>query len=287
MTADFPTDCLVDTDWLAANLGNPGLVVLDCTVRFEPTDDGDSRMVSGRADHAEGHIPRAGFADLITDLSDTTSQLSFAVPTPEAFCAAMGRLGVGDGSRVVLYDTTISAWAARVWWMLRWVGFDHAVVLDGGLRAWVADGHELSTEPFAPAPAVLTPRVRPELIADRSEVLTSIGDGHTVLVDTLPRGQFSGDTPMYSRPGHIPGACNAPALELVGDDGRYLPLDQLAAIHPIEPAARTITYCGGGIAASSNALVLTRLGHSNVAVYTASLQEWTADPANPLATGSG
>ena len=83
------------------------------------------------------------------------------------------------------------------------------------------------------------------------------------------------------------GACTAPALELVGDDGRYLPLDQLAAMHPIEPAARTITYCGGGIAASSNALVLTRLGHSNVAVYTASLQEWTADPANPLATGSG
>ena len=279
-------DCLVDTNWLAERLGEPGLVVLDCTVQFESTTDGGTRVVSGRSEYTAGHIPGAGFADLTRDLSDPASELTFAVPTPQAFCAAMGGLGIGDASRVVLYDTSISAWAARVWWMLRWVGFDRAAVLDGGLRAWVAEGHELSAVPVVASPSVLTPRPRPGLIADRDEVHAAIADDGVVLVDTLPPGQFSGATPMYSRPGHIPGAINVPALDLIDETGRYRPLTELAAMHPIDPGHRTIAYCGGGIAASSNALALTRLGHSNVAVYTASLQEWTADPGNPLTTGS-
>lgn len=277
-------ESLVDTDWLAAHLHEPDLVVLDCSVRFEQTDGG-MRSVSGRSAYEATHIPGAGFADLTTELCDESSELSFALPAPEAFCAAMGQLGVDDGSRVVLYDTTISAWAARVWWMLRWVGFDRAALLDGGLRAWTAEGRELSTSPALRLPGVLTPRVRPELIADCDEVHGAIGDAGIVLVDTLPPGQFTGESPMYSRPGHIPGAINVPALGLIGDDGRYLPLDQLAAMHPVEPGRRAITYCGGGIAASSNAFTLTRLGHTDVAVYTASLQEWTADPGNPLVTG--
>lgn len=278
-------DSLVDTHWLATHLGEPDLVVLDCTVRFEQTGDGSMRAASGRDGFEAGHIPGARFADLTGALSDSTSELSFALPTPAAFCAAMGRLGVGDDSRVVLYDASISAWAARVWWMLRWVGFDGAALLDGGLRVWTAEGRELSTAPAEPAAAVLTPRVRPELIADRDEMHGAIGDAGVVLVDTLPPGQFSGETPMYSRAGHIPGAINVPALGLIDDDGRFLPHDTLAAMHPIEPGQRAITYCGGGIAASSNAFTLTRLGHTDIAVYAASLEEWTADPGNPLVTG--
>lgn len=278
-------DPLVDTDWLAAHLGDSDLVVLDCTVRFEPTDDGGMRAASGRDGFEAGHIPGSRFADLTAELSDPASELSFALPTPEAFCAAMVRLGVGDGVRVVLYDASFSAWAARVWWMLRWVGFDRAALLDGGLRAWTAEGRDVSTTLTQPAAAVLTPRVRPELIADRDEMHGAIGDAGIVLVDTLPPGQYSGETPMYSRPGHIPGAINVPALSLIDDDGRYLPLDSLAAMHPIDPSRRVITYCGGGIAASSTAFTLARLGHTDIAVYIASLQEWTADPGNPLVTG--
>ncbi|MGB8860738.1 MAG: sulfurtransferase [Ilumatobacteraceae bacterium] len=277
-------DCLVDTGWLAAHLGEPGLVVLDCTVRFEPTTAGTSRIVSGREAYEACHIPGAGFADLIRDLSDASSELSFAVPTPQALCAALGAIGVGDASRVVLYDTTISAWAARVWWMMKWVGFDNAAVLDGGLRAWVAEGRATAAEPTAPVPEVLTPRVRPELIAHRDEVRDAIADCSVVLVDSLPAGQFSGAMPMYDRPGHIPGAVNVPVLDLIDDTGRFRPLPELAALHPFDPGMRTITYCGGGIAASSNALILTKLGFRDVAVYTASLQEWTADGDNPLTT---
>jgi thiosulfate/3-mercaptopyruvate sulfurtransferase len=109
-------DTLVTTDWLSQHLDDPDLVVLDCTVRTEPGDGGGFTNVSGRADYDGGHIPSAGFADLTGDLSDSNSPIEFAVPTPERFCSAMGALGVGDDSRVVLYDGYLSAWAARVWW---------------------------------------------------------------------------------------------------------------------------------------------------------------------------
>ncbi len=117
---------------------------------WRPNEDGSFEILSGRADYEGGHIPSAGFADLMGDLSDGDSPLRFAVPTPEQFCAAMGALGVGDDSPVVLYDGSDSVWAARVWWMLRWVGFDRAALLDGGLKAWTAEDRPLSTEPAEP-----------------------------------------------------------------------------------------------------------------------------------------
>ncbi len=280
-------DLVVSTEWLAQHLADADLVVLDCTVLFATTPEGEMRRVSGSAAYAEGHLPGAGFADLIDDLSDTASPLSFAVPAAEALCAAFGRLGIGDDSRVVLYDSTIAAWAARVWWMLRAVGFDQAAVLDGGLRAWVAEGRELSTAAYEPQVRVLTPRKRPRLIADLQEVKAAVSDDAVLLVDTLSAGHFDGSSPMYSRPGHIPGAVNASAIDLIDDTGRFRPLEELAAMHPFDPEQRTITYCGGGIAASSSALTLTRLGFTDVAVYTASLQEWAADPRNPLTTDVG
>ena len=124
-------DTLVTTEWLSRHLDDPDLVVLDCTVRTELDNSeldnsGGFRNVSGRADYDTGHIPTAGFADLTSDLCAGNSLIEFAMPTPEQFCSAMGALGVGDDSRVVLYDSSYSAWAARVWWMLRWVGFDRA-----------------------------------------------------------------------------------------------------------------------------------------------------------------
>ncbi len=277
-------DTLVTSDWLNRHVDDPDLVVLDCSVNQEPDEDGGFRNVSGRADYDAGHVPSAGFADLIGDLADRDSPLEFAVPTPEQFCSAMGALGVGDDSRVVLYDGSFSAWAARVWWMLRWVGFDRAALLDGGLRVWTAEGRPLSTEPATRGAKQLTYAPRPELIADRDEVLAAIDDPAVCLQDTLMEAHYRGEMALYDRPGHIPGASNISALELVDESGRYRPHDELAAMFDGDRNARTITYCGGGIAASSNAFVMTRLGFTDVAVYTASLQEWAADPANPLVT---
>jgi thiosulfate/3-mercaptopyruvate sulfurtransferase len=279
-------ETLVTAQWLSEHLDDPDLVVLDCTVQIEPDGHGGYQSVSGRANYESGHIPSAGFADLMGDLSDAASPLQFAVPTPERFAAAMGGLGVGDDSRVVLYDAGGSAWAARVWWMLRWVGFDRAALLDGGLAAWTAEGRPLSTEPAGRPVRTLTPAPRPEMIADRDEVMAAIDDDAVAIIDVLPEAQYSGEMAMYDRPGHILSAVNVPVLNLTDESGRYRPLDELAALFEGERDGRHITYCGGGIAASSSAFVMSRLGFTDVAVYTASLQEWAADPDNPMETGS-
>jgi thiosulfate/3-mercaptopyruvate sulfurtransferase len=277
-----PMDTLVTTEWLSQHLDEPDLVLLDCSVHVEMGEDGGFQASSGRADYEAGHIPTAGFADLMGELSDADSPLDFAVPTAEQFSAAMGALGVGDDSRVVLYDSFGSGWAARVWWMLRWVGFDRAALLDGGLGAWTAEGRALSTEPADRPARQLTIALRPELIADRDEVLAAIDNDAVWLIDALPEASFRGQMSLYDRPGHIPGASNIPALALLDESGRYRPRDELAAMHDRDLDARVITYCGGGISASSNAFILTRLGFTDVAVYTASLQEWAAEPALPL-----
>jgi thiosulfate/3-mercaptopyruvate sulfurtransferase len=278
-------DMLVSTEWLAEHRDE--VVVLDCTVFLHPADNGHGyEAESGRERWAGGHIPGAGFADLTGDLCDKASPYRFMVPSPEQFTAAMGSLGVGDDTDVVLYDDNLAMWAARVWWMLRWVGFDRAAILDGGLRAWTDEGRPLSTDQPTHPPATLTPDPRPELIADKAEVLAAIGDESTCLIDALGAAQYAGEHNTYGRPGHIPGAANSPAIGLLDrGTGRFRPLDQLAAEFPDDRTARTITYCGGGIAASSDAFTLTRLGFTDVAVYTASLQEWVDDPDAPLVTG--
>ena len=279
-------DSLVTAEWLSQHIEDPDLVVLDCTVVTIPHDDGGYHNVSGRPDYEMGHIPNAGFADLKGELADTASPIEFALTTPEQFCHAMEKLGVGDDSRVVLYDTNYTAWAARVWWMLRWVGFDQAAILDGGLSAWSSAGHSLSLETVTRPAKQLTPRPRPELIADRNEVLASLDDATVCLIDTLPEEMYRGEFTIYARAGHIPGAININGLKLLDKTGRFRSDEELTAMHKMDRDTRVITYCGGGIVASANAFIMTRLGFSNVAVYTASLQEWAADPTCPLVVDS-
>lgn len=274
---------LVSTQWLSENLGEPDLVVLDCSVKTD-TDENDLPVnSSGYAVYQQEHLPGAGFADLKGDLCDQESDIEFALPSPEQFCAAMGELGVGDNSRVVLYDNSLSAWAARVWWMLRWVGFENAAILDGGLRVWKAEGRPLESGPVERPAVKLNPRPRPALVADREEVMAAIDDGGVCLIDTLPEPFFAGEASLYGRGGHIPTAVNYSGVGLVDESGRYKSLDVLAEMHrDLDKSKRQITYCGGGILASSNAFVMTLLGFENVAVYTASMQEWAKDPQNPL-----
>ena len=284
-TSGAGMDSLVTAVWLNDNLDAPDLVVLDATVMVEPDDDGGFRIVNGRANYEAGHIPTAGFADLMGELSDSEQAIGFAVPAPDQFAAAMESLGVSDDSRVVIYDAMGGAWAARVWWMLRWVGFDNAALLDGGQSAWTTAGYSLSTDgPNRPGGA-LTVNLRPELIVDRDEVLAAVEDDSVNIIDALPEGQYRGDFTMYARPGHIPGATNVPSQSLLDDTGRFKSHEQLDGLFKEDRETRTITYCGGGIAASADAFVMTRLGFKDVAVYTASLQEWSVDPELPMTTG--
>ncbi len=281
-SAELELDSLVTTEWLSEHLDDPDLVLLDCTVLVEPDENGGLRTVSGRANYEAGHIPSAGFADLMGDLSDLDNPLTFAMPTPEQFSATMGALGVGDDSRVVLYAANNPDWAARVWWMLRWAGFDQVALLDGGLQAWLADGRPLSTVPANRPAKQFTVAPRPEMIADHDQVFAAIDNSNVSLVDTLPDAHYRGEFSMYARPGHILGATNMPSSDLLDEVGHYRSYDELDMMHDGDRNSRVITYCGGGIAASSVAFTMHRLGFTDVAVYMGSLQEWAADPANPM-----
>ncbi|HEY7540264.1 MAG TPA: sulfurtransferase [Methylomirabilota bacterium] len=281
---------LVETDWLAANLEDPTLRVLECTTILHPRPDGGYQAESGRATWAAGHIPRSGFADLTDDLCDRSSSWLYMMPPADQMAAAMSRLGVGEGTRVVLYDRAVNMWAARVWWMLRAVGFDHAAVLNGGWKKWTVEKRAISTEPCAYPPSRFVPRPRSELFADKSAVLAGLGQRATCVINALSEEQHRGTGGVaYGRPGRITGSGNVPARELVDPATHaYLAPDVLrrrfAASGALE-AGRVITYCGGGIAASSDAFVLTLLGHEHVAVYDASLSEWAADSSLPMQTG--
>jgi thiosulfate/3-mercaptopyruvate sulfurtransferase len=275
-------DSLVSAEWLLEHIDDPDIVVLDATVVIEADATGSFKNINGRASYEAGHIPGAGFADLMDELSDQDAELEYTIPAPEAFAVAMGALGVGDDSRVVLYDRMGGPWAARVWWMLRWIGFDNAALLDGGLNAWTEAGGELSTEPVPRSPRTLGVNLRPGLFADQEEVRASIDNDAINLVDALPPIHYRGEWTMYSKPGHIPGAINVPTTTLFDESGRFLPDEELATTVGEDRGVRTITYCGGGIAASIDAFVLTRLGFDDVAVYDGSLAEWTANPDNPM-----
>jgi thiosulfate/3-mercaptopyruvate sulfurtransferase len=282
---------LVETAWLAAHLDDPELRILDCTVLFA-TDANGFRIAGGRDAWTQGHIPGSGFADLMQDLSDRNNPLPFMMPPAEQFAETMSRYGVGEGTRVVLYDACSDLWAhmwaARVWWMLRVCGFDQAAVLNGGLHKWTLEGRPISTDPCSYPPAEFTARLRPELLADTREVLATMEDSRTCVLNALTVEDHMGTVARYGRAGHIPSSVNVPTVALIDPvTHAYLPAAQLRAQFEAVGALgreRVITYCGGGIAASSDAFVLTLLGAPNVAVYDGSLFEWTADPTRPMET---
>ncbi len=277
-------DSLVSAEWLSEHIDDPDLVLLDCTVLVQPDGKGGFESVSGNSSYLTGHIPSAGFADLMGKLSDNNSPFDFVMPSAQQFSLEMGALGVSNDSKVVLYSASQQSWSARVWWMLRWAGFDQVAILDGGMQAWVNAGYPLSTEP-GNRPArrfIVSPKA--ELIADHDEVFAAIGKQKVSLVDAMPEIHYRGEMVMYDRPGHIPGAVNMPSSDLLDEAGLYKSNDELDMMFESSRDNRVITYCGGGVAASSVAFSLHRLGFKDVAVYMGSLQEWTPDLKNPMTT---
>jgi thiosulfate/3-mercaptopyruvate sulfurtransferase len=279
---------LTSAEQLSAQLSEGSVRVFDCTVHLHPSADNAGHTAeSGRADWEAGHIPGAGFIDLIEDLSVADSPYRFVVPDADTFAAAMSRLGVGDGTRIVLYDSVRNQWAARVWWMLRGFGFDDVSVLDGGLATWKAKGLPISMEPASYPAATFKANPRPGYFVDKADVVASIEADDTVLLNALTAEQHAGAGGVhYGRAGRIPGSTNVAARDLIDPDTyAYLPVEDLrkmfADAGTLE-GQRVVCYCGGGIAASSTALVLTLLGVENVGVYTNSLQEWTQDESCPL-----
>ena len=279
-------DTLIEADWLLRHLDDPKLRILECSVTFVDQADGTISFHSGRADWEKGHIPGSAFADLIDDLADPESEREFMLPPAERFAGAMGALGVGQGTQVVLYDRTFGMWATRLWWMLRAFGFDDAAVLNGGFTAWCAAGGPVDDAPSPHACATFEPDFRPGVFVGKDDVRAALGDPTTCLIDALRPQIYRGDQVPYARPGHITGAINVPMVELVDADSRRF-LDDHALQQRFSAALgrpAVITYCGAGIAATVDAFLLHRLGHQQISVYDGSLSEWSADPTLPMET---
>jgi thiosulfate/3-mercaptopyruvate sulfurtransferase len=285
--SSFPSP-LAETHWLERHLADADLRVLDCTVTMTMTPEGRYAFSSGRSEWAAAHIPGAVFADVMTELSAKDQPLPLMMPDPQEFATRMGELGVGDDTRVVLYDRGNHAWAARVWWMLRACGFDRAAVLNGGWNKWVAENRPTSLRGSSYPRATLTPHPRPELFATRQDVLQSLRDPDVRIVNALSPQEHAGGPTRFPRPGRIAGSTNVYCQSLIDPRTHsYLPIPALQSLFARAgalQAERVITYCGAGIAASSDALALTLLG-KQVAVYDGSLAEWTADPSLPMETG--
>ncbi len=286
---------LVETEWLAEHLDDTDLRIIECNVGlpnyYEDSAGERIEIVSGRSDYDHGHIPGSDFVDLVTELAGQEDErYMFPLPTVEQFANVMSDHGVGEGVRVVLYDRTMNAWSARFWWMLRTFGFDNAAVLNGGWAKWAAEGRPVSTTPAATSPANFVANFRPELIASKEQVLSEIGNGSGCIINALDPEEFAGRGPVrYGRRGRIPGSVNISAMALADPETHaYLDADVLRERFAGAGALdkdRVITYCGGGIAASSNAFILVLLGAENVALYNGSMTEWAADLDLPMVVG--
>jgi len=284
---DLPSD-LVSTDWLAAHLGDPGIVVVDASVLGTETAAG-FRWLSGLDEYLiEGHIPGAVFGDLLEELSDPDGPYSFTRPEPARLERAARDLGIDDGVAVVVYESSIGQWAARLWWLLVSAGVERVALLDGGLARWRAEGRDVETGFEAPREAgALTLTPREGFWADGPEVQRIVaGEADAALVCALPPSDFRGETGRRARRGHIPGSVNVPVGSVVDRETRTLlqgaELDARLAAATEGGAARVVVYCGAGIAAAGTGFALRRAGHPDVAIYDGSLDEWTADPAAPL-----
>jgi thiosulfate/3-mercaptopyruvate sulfurtransferase len=280
------TSPIVTADWLASHLGEPHLVVADVRWYLQGRRGIDA--------YREGHLPTATFVDIDRDLSSPQGPGRpgrHPLPQADAFAAFLARIGVAAGDVVVAYDDSGGGTAARLWWLLRYFGHEGGRVLDGGITAWTAAGRPLETAapPRKPAPPMhLVPRTA--MVADKNRVreLSSLAQG--VLLDARAAERFEGAVePVDARPGHIPGAKNAPFVgNLDAASGRFLAPDALRARYAalgVGERSPVVAYCGSGVTACHDLLALSLAGRDDALLYEGSWSEWAADLALPAALG--
>ncbi len=276
---------LIGVESLQELLGGPHLVLVDC--RFDLMDP-----AAGRRAYATGHIPGARYADLNRDLSAPVGALTgrHPLPDPQAFAGWLGSIGIDNDSQVIAYDEGNGSIAARLWWMLRWVGHEAVAVLDGGFKAWNAGGGALQTQPANPEPRYFSPRVRADAVLNAADVNALLLSARGLLIDARAQERFAGEIePIDPVAGHIPGAVNHPFSQNLAADGHFLPagelkhrwLERLAGKDPKNLAA----MCGSGVTACHDLLSLEIAGLSGGKLYAGSWSEWIRDPRRPTARG--
>jgi thiosulfate/3-mercaptopyruvate sulfurtransferase len=276
---------LVETDWLAARLDAPGLVVLDGSMHL-PTSGRNAK-----AEYLKAHIPGALFFD-IDDIADEKSPLPHMLPSTTKFASRMKKMGIGDGMDVVAYDSEGLYSAARVWWMFRAMGHESVRVLNGGLKKWKAEGRPLEDgTPPKRSERHFTPTFNAGLVRDVADVKALIGSPAAQIVDARAAARFTGTVPeprQGLRSGHIPSSRNVPFQSLLNADSTLKPAAELARIFAaagVDTGKPVVASCGSGVTAGVVALALAVLGRPDAAVYDGSWTEWGGDKSLPIETG--
>jgi thiosulfate/3-mercaptopyruvate sulfurtransferase len=269
---------------LARRLEAPELVVFDCRHELLKPDAGE------RA-YAQTHVPGARFAHTETDLAGRKTGLNgrHPLPDPDAFMQWLGRSGVDAGKQVIAYDYVAGASAARLWWMLRWVGHERVAVLDGGWEAWVAAGNPVTADVPRAAQTTYVGQPRANWV-DVQFVRSHLDDPGVIVLDARTPERYRGLTePIDPVAGHIPGARNRLYKENLGPDGRFKSPEQLRQEFGVLLAGakpeQVVHQCGSGITACSNLLAMEIAGLAGSRIYPGSWSEWIADASRPIATG--
>ena len=277
---------LISSDDLMPHLADPQWVIMDCRfVLAEPA--------AGERAYQQGHIPGARYAHLERDLSARVTVDSGRHPLPdkERLAAILGAWGIMPASQVVVYDDTGGAMAARLWWLLRWMGHSGVAVLDGGWGQWLQEGRAVSPEVPPPAPAAFT--VQPPLVEWVSSAALQDAMLHQTIqvLDARAAERFRGDVePIDAVAGHVPGAINRPLQHNLAADGRFLPAAELrrqfTALLGLVAPQQVVHMCGSGVTACHNLLAMEVAGLSGSRLYPGSWSEWIRDPSRPVAKGA-
>lgn len=256
---------LIEADELRTKLDDPNLRIYDATILFFRKESDPTAY----DEYLQGHIPGAAFFDH-EQFSDASNPYMYMVLPEAELAAQIGDIGIGNGSEVILYTSGMLPCATRAWWVLRYAGHDNVRVLNGGLAAWEAAGGTLEQGPQQYEPARFDSRLRPEMFVGKEAVLAAMGDGAICTVNTL--------TPKSYAQGHIQDSSLLPCADLTHEMAAFLPNEALAArLQEEAHYERVITYCGGGIAATTNAMAHLMAGNQNVAVYDGSMSEWAGE----------